>query len=177
MNMNKKVMATALLVSSAIASFASQAADGTINFTGNITDTACTVTPATANQSVNLGTIKSDGFSGAGSVSAPAKFSVVLSSCPTTYTAASVRFDGPTATGNSNLLALSPAADAATGVALGIYESDASTAIPVGTSSVAKTLATGGDTTLDFFAKYVATADKVTAGTANAVSNFTISYN
>ncbi|UJD79349.1 type 1 fimbrial protein [Serratia rubidaea] len=174
--MNKTLIAMAILGSAAFIS-AAQAADGTINFTGNITDAACTVTPASASQTVALGTVNSGAFAAAGDTASPTKFGITLTSCPATVTTASVKFDGPTDAANSNLLALTSATGVATGVGVGIYEENATTLIPVSSTSVSKTLSTTTDTTFNFIAKYVATAAAVTAGPANAVSDFTISYN
>lgn len=172
--MNKTIIAMAILAGSALASVA-QAADGTINFTGNITDVACTVTPGTKTQTVNLGTISSSGFGGAGSVSGASRFSVSLTSCPASVTTASVVFDGQPDTTNSSLLALTPGG--ASNVGVGIYEEDSTTLIPVASRSATKSLSTATDTTFNFIAKYVATGATVSAGAANAVSDFTISYN
>jgi major type 1 subunit fimbrin (pilin) len=50
------------LIATAAALFSAQyanAADGTINFTGSITDTACTVNTSSTNQTVALGTVSS----------------------------------------------------------------------------------------------------------------------
>lgn len=175
--MNKKLIFTAVLVGSAFASVA-HAADGTINFTGAIIDTACTVTPATATQTVALGSVNKTAFSGAGSSASPTKFSITLTSCPASVTTATVRFDGPTSAANSALLAITPSAGTeAKNVGVGIYEQNASTLIPVATASASKTLSTTADTTFNFVAKYVATAATVEAGPANAVSDFTVSYN
>lgn len=175
--MNKNLIVAALLAGSAFASVA-QAADGTINFTGTIIDTACTVTPATANQTVALGTVNKSAFGGSGSSASPTKFSIVLTSCPVSVTTATVKFDGPTNAVNSSLLAITPAAGSeATNVGVGIYEQDATTLIPVASASASKTLSSTTNTTFNFIAKYVATATGVTAGPANAVSDFTVSYN
>ncbi|MFZ4832474.1 fimbrial protein [Rouxiella sp. Mn2063] len=173
--MNKKIIALAIVAGSAFTSVA-QAADGTINFTGTITDTACTVSTATKNQTVDLGTVSKTAFAAAGDTAAPTKFSIVLQSCPTTVTNASVRFDGPIDSVNSNLLALTSATGNAAHVAVGIYEQDASTLIPIATKSASKPVSSTADTTLNFIAKYVATAAGVTSGPANAATNFTISY-
>ncbi len=175
--MNKKSLVMALFAASAVASVA-HAADGTINFTGNITDTACTVTPASAAQTVALGTVNKAVFTGTGSAASPTRFSIVLTSCPASVTSATVKFDGPTDAANSNLLKITPSAGTeAKGVAVGIYEQDTTTLLPVSSASASKTLSTTADTTFNFVAKYVATSATVVAGPANAVSDFTVSYN
>lgn len=174
--MSKKLFVMALLASSAFAS-AVQAADGTINFTGAITDEACTVNPATLNQTVNLGSVRTGGFTAAGTAAAPTRFGITLTSCPQAAKTASLKFDGPTNTSNSSLLALTSGTGVATGVGIGIYESNSTTLIPVGSASATKNVVSGTNTTFEFVAKYVSTASTVVAGTANAVSNFTVSYN
>ncbi|WP_245167731.1 fimbrial protein, partial [Enterobacter genomosp. S] len=64
-------------------SFAAQAADGKVNFTGNILDTACTVSTGTATQTVDLGQIPRSSFSAKGDVAAATRFTIVLDNCPT----------------------------------------------------------------------------------------------
>lgn len=174
--MKKSLFAAALFAGSAIATMA-HAADGTINFTGTIIDTACTITPATANQTVTMGTVAATSLNTPGATSAPSRFSIVLTACPLTAATASVKFDGPADATNSSLLALTNGAGVATGVGIGLYEQDATTQIPVGGASASKALSTATDTTFNFFAKYVANGAAVVGGSANAVSDFTIIYN
>ncbi|WP_316376055.1 fimbrial protein [Enterobacter kobei] len=54
--------------------FAASAADGQINFTGTILDSACTIDTNTANQTVNLGKIPKSSFNAAGAVAAATRF-------------------------------------------------------------------------------------------------------
>ena len=62
---------------------AANAADGVINFTGNITGTACVVDPSAIAQPVDLGTVATSAFSGgSGAAAAPSRFNIVLKSCP-----------------------------------------------------------------------------------------------
>lgn len=173
--MNKKLIALALLAGSTFAGVAN-AADGNINFTGNITSAACTITPASEIQAVALGTVSSTGLGAVGDTSAPTKFEVVLTSCPAAANSAVVKFDGRSNADNSSLLAITDGTGAASGVGIGLYEGDGSTQIPVGAESASKTLSTTADTTFTFYAKYMATA-AVTEGSANAVSDFTVIYN
>lgn len=174
--MKKSLIAAALLTGSAFTSMAN-AADGTINFTGTITDVACTVTAGTATQTVAMGTVASSALSAVGATSAPTRFNIVLSSCPAAVTSATIKFDGPTNPTNSSLLALTNVAGVATGVGIGLYQQDSVTQIPMGNASASQTLSTLTDTTFNFIAKYVATSAAVVAGSANAVSDFTVIYN
>ncbi|WP_338124591.1 fimbrial protein [Ewingella americana] len=174
--MKIKFPVIALLVNTALLSTMAHAADGTINFTGNITAAACTVDTASANRTVALGNVSSSAFTAAGSTASPTAFVIDLTNCPATVTSASTKFDGPANATNSSIIALS-SGQTATGVGVAIYENDSSTLIPLGTASKAKAITTAGPNTLNFIAKYMATAAAVTAGTANAVTTFTVVYN
>lgn len=174
--MKKTLIAASLLVLP-FSSFVAHAADGSVNFTGNITDAACTVDTNSASQTVTLGNVSSSAFSAVGSTAAPTKFSINLTNCPETVTSASVKFDGRVNSTNNDLLSVNTDSTA-TGVGVAIYESDSATQIPLLTSSVAQAIdSTAATNTLSFVAKYMATAAKVTAGSANAVTDFTIIYN
>lgn len=153
------------------------AADGTINFTGEIIDAACTVSPATANQTVNLGQVSASAFSTVGSTAAPTAFQIDLTSCPASVTTASVKFDGtPYATGDNITLGLSPVPGAATGVGVRI-RSATNLVIPLYTATTPVALTQGNTNTLNFNAAYVSRASTVTAGPANAVATFSVIYN
>lgn len=171
----KKIALISALVAGSVMHTA-QAADGTINFTGNISDTACVVDVNSANQTVEMNTISKTAFgTSAGTTAGPKKFDIVLSSCPQAITATSVRFDGPTHAANSNILALS-AGMTATNVGIALYEDDSSTLIPIGTASAEVTLTADATNTLSFIAKYMSTAASVGQGTANASTAFTLIY-
>ncbi|EJL89943.1 fimbrial protein [Pantoea sp. GM01] len=154
----------------------STAADGTINFTGTITDNACTVDTGSANQTVNLGTVSTKTFTGAGVTASPTRFTINLTSCPATVTSASVRFDGATSSANNQILALN-SGQTATNVGVALYEQDSSTLIPIASKSVDRPITATGPNVLTFIAKYYATATPVAAGSANSTANFTIAYN
>ncbi|WP_159282949.1 fimbrial protein [Rahnella variigena] len=172
----KKNYSGALIIVSLCCSGSLYAADGTINFTGNITDIACKVDPGSANQTVNLGTVSTSAFGASGSTASPTHFSIVLNDCPANVTTAHVRFDGPASSANHQILALN-SGQTATNVGIALYEADSTTFIPVGTPSAQVNLTDEGTNTLNYFAKYYATADKVTAGSANSTTSFTIVYN
>ncbi len=174
--MKKSLIAAALLTGSAFASMAN-AADGTINFTGNIIDVACNITASTATQTVAMGTVVSSSLNTVGATSAPTRFKIELTGCPATVTRATIKFDGQANPDDPNLLVLTSAAGVATGVGIGLYEQDSTTMLPIGTPSASKTLSTADSTTFEFIAKYVATNATVVAGSANAVSDFTVAYN
>ncbi len=155
---------------------AANAADGTINFTGEIIDSACTVSTTSADQTVVLGTVSNKAFSAAGDTAAATAFQIDLTDCPATVTSATVKFDGTAYQGDNSALALTPDAGAATGVAVQIRNADNSV-LPLFTDSNSITLAQDTTNTLNFNAAYVATAATVTAGPANAVTTFSVVYN
>ncbi|MBC0855521.1 fimbrial protein [Pantoea stewartii] len=173
--MKNITLITSALIAAVVCGSAS-AADGTINFTGTITDTACKVDTESGNQTVNLGDVATTSFGSAGATASATRFTIKLSDCPAAATSASVRFDGPLASGNSKLLALS-SGQTATNVGVGIYEQDSNTLIPVGSASAPVTLSSTSTNALNFIAKYVSTAATVGAGSANAAATFTVAYN
>ena len=172
----KKLSLVITVFTSAVISGAALAADGTISFTGSVTDTACTVDAASANQTVKLGTVAASSFTAAGSTAAAARFSINLTGCPAAAKTASVRFDGLVSSGNSSLLSLSPG-QTATNLGVGLYQLDSSQLIPIGSPTPSVPLTTSGTNTISFIAKYVAISTPVGVGTANANATFTVSYN
>lgn len=175
--MNKQLHALTLLaVICGAAVSTAQAADGTINFTGEIVDSACTVSPTSANQTVALGTVSNQAFSAAGDTAAATAFQIDLTACPASVTTASVKFDGTPYQGDNSALALSPIPGAATGVAVQIRNADNSV-LPLFADSQSITLSQAATNSLKFNAAYVAKAAAVTAGPANAVATFSVVYN
>ena len=166
----------ALLVAAAAISPVAHAADGTVKFTGKILDSACTVDASTKDQTVALGQIDKGAFSAAGDTAAATRFSIKLTACPATVTSAKVKFDGTADAGNNNVLALTSGTGVATGVGVQLANADGSV-LPLYTDSTSTTLSTTGVNTLDFVARYIATAATVTPGEADATANFTVNYN
>ncbi|WP_312983064.1 fimbrial protein [Atlantibacter sp.] len=170
----KKLYCGLMIVSSLTMSNMVNAADGTIKFKGNIVDSACSVDAASADQTVTLGTVAASSFAAAGDTSTAQKFDIKLTECPEGTVA--VVFGGTAAT--ADLLKLD-AGMTATGVAVRINNSDDGTQIKVNDTASAKrvTVAADGSATLNYVGQYQATAEKVTAGTADATSQFTVLYN
>jgi len=177
----RNVLAAAVVTGS---SFAAHAADGTINFTGEVVDSACTVDTSTASQTVNLGKVLKSAFTGVGQVAAATRFNIVLNNCPSSLPTVTVKFDGTANANDSDILALN-SDQTAQGVGVALYEEDGVTPIPLATQSKSITLDTtstgspavaANSNTLTFVAKYKATQQTIVAGTANATSDFTISY-
>lgn len=174
--MKKHILALMFSALSSNLVFTAYAADGTINFTGEILDQACEVDAGTANQTVTLGKVSKSAFSTAGDTAAPTAFDIKLNKCPSALNTASIKFEGtPNATDNS-VLAIKAVNGAATGVGVKLYNADGS-ALPLSKASQSFPLTKGGATTLSFKSAYVATTTAVTPGPANAVANFSVIYN
>ena len=165
-------MATAVLMLATSA----LAADGTINFTGEIVDTACIVDIGSSNtMTVNLGKVAKTAFTGVGSTASMTKFVMKLRSCPAAATSATVKFSGIGLSGDDSVLALDGGNNAAKGVAIQLVD-HTQTVLPLFTASNNIDLAEGVNN-VPFFARYIQTASTVTSGPANAVAQFTLNYN
>ncbi|MRT05946.1 fimbrial protein [Ewingella americana] len=171
----KAIIAAAML--SALSFNVAQAADGSINFTGKIIATTCDIGAGSGDEKVNvaMGSYGANAFAATGSTVANVPFSIDLSKCDDSIKQAKVLFEG-TADGTNNKLIKLTGTKPATGVGIGLYESNG-TAIELGKASALQTV-TGGNAKLGFIAKYVATKDKadITSGDANGTTQFTIQY-
>lgn len=178
--MKNNLIAVAVLASCAFGiSNSTFAADGQVNFTGEIIDAACQVTNSPANPlEVNLGKVAKSAFTGAGSTASATKFTLQLTDCPDTVSSAQVKFDGTPVTGDNGVLALTQGVGVAEGVGIQLAD-DSNTVLPLFTASKSYALQSGAGVVndLDFVARYIATAATVTAGPANSTANFTINYN
>ncbi|WP_423061473.1 fimbrial protein [Citrobacter portucalensis] len=151
------------------------AADGTIHFTGSISDQTCTVDSNSQDLTVDLGKVAQSALNGSkGKRVAPTQFTIKVASCPATVTGASIKFDGNANSDDTTLLALDGDTGVATGVGIQIADKTG-TVIPLHNASPNYTLVSG-DNSFDFVARYVASKDEVGTGTANATSEFTIVY-
>ncbi|KMJ45493.1 fimbrial protein [Xenorhabdus khoisanae] len=176
--MKSKLLISSLFVSSLFAATAN-AANGTIKFEGEVIQNACKVHGDSADQTVEMGVVSADAFKKVNDTAAPTSFQIKLVDCPADMKEKNVtiKFDGPSDSDNRDLLSLTKVDNAATGVAIGIYEADTQARVSVAGASEQNLLHKGADQELRFIAKYVATKEKVGPGSANAVTNFTVAYN
>lgn len=175
--MKKQLLATAIALASVSGVISgAHAADGTINFTGEVLDAACTVdVGATSALTVDLGKVQKSAFSGDGSTAAATKFTLKLSACPESVTSATVKFDGTAFAGDNTVLALTSGTGVATGVGIQLMDAT-NTVVPLFTASSAYTLTTDAENDLDFYARYIQKGDTIAAGKADATASFTIDY-
>ncbi|MFP2504811.1 fimbrial protein [Buttiauxella gaviniae] len=175
--MKKNLIAVAAAVISAVSASNALATAGTVNFTGDIVDAACTVDVASQNQTVALGSYGKSEFTQVGDVTAAKKFSIVLKNCPSAIPVAHVRFDGQPDPTDSTLLAIDNSPSSAIGVAINLMSAD-KVQLPLhGENSYRYNLIYTADNILDFYAQYKSTSPSVDAGQANAVANFSVIYN
>jgi type 1 fimbria pilin len=180
MHKMKFVKFAAIALAGALSHAAFAAPDGTINFTGEITDAPCSVSPASQNMTVPLGNVSRTALDGAVGKKAPkpADFTIDLLACGPSAKGATVSFAGVPDADDSTALAISNAGmvgtQKATGVAVELADS-LGTKIPLGSDSQQYILG-AGDNSLKFQAIYVATQPTVTVGPANAVAQFTVAY-
>ncbi|SFM97135.1 fimbrial protein [Variovorax sp. OV329] len=181
--MNKKAafINFAALTVAGLVSQGAFAADGQINFTGQIVDTPCSIAPSSQNLTVPLGNVARSSLNGTvGKKSTPAKFTINLTGCGATAVGAKVTFTGTADTNDATVLKLANAGTVGTtasaaGVAVEIEDSTGAK-IALGAQSASYALG-AGDNALQFQAAYVATQPAVTSGPANATAQFTVAYN
>lgn len=162
-------------------------ADGTITFTGVVTDSPCTVATSSVNQTVPMGQIKTSAVTGSdGAVLGNrTAFDIKLEGCDATWknpadaawTKLAVKFtDNALSSNTSSKLHNS---GTAAGVTVGLLDSDGTTGITLGTPATEITPSnTGTPQILTYFAQFVRDgAATASAGTIEAKADFVIEYN
>jgi len=151
-----------------------QSTGGVVEFTGEIVDTSCNITPTSKDVKVDLGKWAKSYFSATGDETTKTPFMISVDNCPVSVNTVAVLFDGQKDAVNPTLLAV---AGGATGVGIKLYNGGASAA-PVALGTVSeKVPVTSGKADLPFFADYASTTGTVTTGAANGVANFLMVYN
>lgn len=162
----------ALLITLLGLSGAANAADGTVFFTGEILTQGCTITSTTPLE-VDLGKITFPENVNVGEMSSGRQFSIRLN-CPTSLSG--ITFSGRSDSTLTDFFAVNGGAD---GVAVGIYKSDNISQIRNGVSETTGIFTNNSGSkiyTATLFAKYIATKDVITPGSANASVNFNVEY-
>jgi major type 1 subunit fimbrin (pilin) len=187
MSFNKSAVCLTLVMagfaSSAMADSAYDTSNGTVDFTGSITNTPCAISASNQNLKVDLGAVKSSVFTKKGDTSTAQPFSIVLSNCTvdrTTPFEATVSFNGAGADTAKTSLAVNAGSDTtgqaiATGVGIQILD-NTQTGLPLNTDTTAIKI-TETEMILPYSARYISIADSVTAGLANGHTDFTVTYN
>jgi len=199
MNLNKSRAGVLVVAVSVAAGFAalvpgvSNAYDGTVNFTGTITDTTCTVTTGAANQAVTLPAVSVNTVKGTTTTTPVAltPFNIAMSNCSGSARASTTAFfePGSTIDSSTGMLTNSAASGGATNVEIGIFNTDRSLVAlnsASGSQNVKQVTLTGSGPasgaftnysgTARFLAGYVANGGAPTAGSISTSVNYTIVY-
>lgn len=147
-------------------------AQGTINITGAIRDNTCTLSSDDLEKNVELGTVSNKQFYATGATLPMVPFSLNLVNCGPAVSTVSVTFSGNTDQNNTSVLAVD--AGGATGLGVQLLDINKKPLI-IGTPANAYVLKPG-NVELKFYARYIATLDKVTSGAANAATTFVFTY-
>ena len=152
-----------------------QGTGGVVEFSGEIVDASCNVTPVSKDVKVDLGKWAKSYFAAIGDETTKTAFTISVDSCPASVKTVAVLFDGQRDPTDSSLLALTPGG--AAGVGIKLYNGGATaTQIKLGTVS-ARVPVNVDKADLPFFADYTSTVQSVTTGQANGVANFLMVYN
>lgn len=150
------------------------AKDGTVNFSGSIIDAPCSIMGGDANQTVDLGQISNSVLAagGVGTRSPLVDFTIKLTGCGVVAKTARVTFAATADPANATLLAVT---GGAAGVGIQISTGGGRQVVSPGAASQNFQLRQG-DNELQFQAAYVSTNTQVRPGAANAMAQFTVSY-
>lgn len=170
MKVNKIVIALGMVMAAGAANAADQG-HGTITFTGSITDSPCSITAETANQTVDLGQVSSTALK-SGQTSSPKAFFIQLEQCDTSsLSSVATTFTGAADASNPDMLGITGSASGA-----GIVITDGSgTPVKLGTASDAQTIGDGSNK-LSFSAYLQANGASITAGDYSSTADFTLAY-
>lgn len=177
----KKVLLPIAALTLGLASVQAIAADGTVSFTGNITQSGCVVSNATNKTiTVAMGNYSSSALAAAGQEAGPKPFEIDLTKCATG--SVKVRFDGTAVAGNPTLLKLTSTGasnDPSTTVGIKITDLASGAAYTIGDTSSAvpfQALDSTGALNIKLAARYHAFAAGTPSGAANATTDFSIEY-
>ncbi len=149
---------------------------GITHFRGALTAEACTVAIDSLNQTINMGQLRSNQFSGVGSLTSPVGFSIRLTECSTAVSEqVGVTFFGVTDDKDPQVLKAGDGVNAATGVGLALFDEQGKIIVPNTQPSSWRWLHEG-DNRLRFHARYRATSRQVIGGNADAFTWFALTY-
>lgn len=158
-----------------LTSSAAHAADGTLNFTGNITANTCVINASAPDLTIALGDVPASALATPGQRAGEAAFQMVLSGCTGGSTKVAAKFESgivDAATGHLPLDATSTARN----VQVAVYDAtDVDNKFGQEPPASAYQTLSGGAATLNYNGWYVATG-AATVGTANANATYTLSY-
>lgn len=172
MKLNKLIIALGMAIAAGAAN-AAVLGHGAITFTGSITDSPCSITAETANQTVDLGQVSNSSLK-SGQTSSPVNFYIQLEQCDASKLTdgAAIGFTGATDANDPDMLGITGSATGA-----GIVITDGSNTPVKLDGSLSNAQAIGdGSNRLAFSAYVQANGSSVTAGDFSSTADFTLSY-
>lgn len=150
---------------------------GSINLImkANLVSNACTITPGTMNQTVDLGTWAVKQFQETPRGVPAKQFFIELIDCGHLASGVKVKFSGTVDPVNNTLFKLD-AGSTATNIGISILDRNKDVIKPNTETIVYPLRPDATNISLAFYAQYVATANSVGAGTANSLATFTLEY-
>lgn len=177
----KKILTIASAL--ALGGFATQAFayDGTINFTGTISNVTCTLAVSgTTPGTITLPTVTQSALKAAGDTAGTTQFSIKLSACTgtPTPTEAAAWFETGAEVNAAGRLLTTVGGTSTDTLSIALYNMGSATPIAIGqgSSSGSQFPITSGSATLNYQAKYYAEKTGVPAGAVQAKVNYTIQY-
>lgn len=177
MNIKKLTIGLLSALSVTTSAYATTVNGGTVHFTGEVVNAACGVDAGSADQTIQLGQVRTAVLQQAGQTGTPVGFNIKLDDCDTTIsTLASVSFNGSANTANPDVLALQGSSVGTAGnVGIQILGRDNTPIAMNGTAFSANTTLINGVNIIPFQARYYATG-AATPGQADADVNFQVQY-
>ncbi|MDH2898240.1 fimbrial protein [Rahnella variigena] len=165
-----------VLAAGMVAAMGANAADtGTLNVTGSLVATTCSV-DAGSTTDVAFDTLSATSFAAVGAISEKKDIVLNLTACPVSQTGVMFTANGASDATNNQLLALG-SDSVATGLGIAIYNKGGDL-IPMHSASAAAPInAETGVATINLEAAAMSTAEAVTGGAFNATTTFVLSYN
>ncbi|WP_207001638.1 fimbrial protein [Trinickia mobilis] len=188
--MNKQSVLLPIALLTGTLSASAFAANGTVNFNGEVTNATCSIAPQSQNQQVSMGSVNARSFKNKGDISAPVPFEINLADCilsgkdasgkDFSFSTATVTFNGAADTTDNTALGLTNASSntSAKGVAIQLRDQQGKVVAINGNSDFELV---PGSNSIKLQAAYVATGDQsgataVQAGQANGTAEFNLQY-
>lgn len=173
--------ATAALLGPVAAFAAGDMGQGTITFTGSVTEAPCSISAADSNLAIDLGQISKKVLSGTGKFGTPVPVEIHLAGCvfeeDATTKALKLSKVNITFPGQTSTTGMIPNTGDATGVAIQMMNADNTTAVNFGTGSAGTQMHQGNGNMLSLFARIANTgATAATAGSVAAKVTYMLDY-
>ncbi|ATM84716.1 type 1 fimbrial protein [Yersinia massiliensis] len=173
MNLNKTILAAALVLGFASVANAADQGQGTVTFNGSIIDAPCSIASGSDSQTVELGQVSNVRLMNGGE-SQSKDFNIKLENCDiTTLKTVTTTFGGAESVAVPGLLGITGVAE---GAGIAIVDGGGSV-ITLGSPTSAQTLVAGNNTLLfSAYLKGSTTSGAIKPGSFTSVANFTLAY-